>query len=114
MTNNEIIFRESIRLLEAGRIKGTGRTYTYTTETGESITIEEPEQLHTYAAWKQLGRQVRRGEHGFEIHIWKHCTQKGDTPENEEGTKSRMIWKKAFFFTMGQTEPATKKGKKTA
>lgn len=47
MTNGEIILKESIRLMEKGELKGI--------KLGEEIM---PEPIHTYAKWKELGRQV--------------------------------------------------------
>ena len=79
MTNAQIIFNESIELMNQGIIKGTGRTFTVEMEDGTKKTIEEPEELHTFAAWKERGRQVKKGEHAkAKFYIWK-CRMSHDT-----------------------------------
>lgn len=115
MTNQQIIFNESMELMKAGIIKTTGRTFEYTSEDGEQITVQEPEALHTFAMWKQLGRQVKRGEHAkAAFTIWK--AGKGKAVQEEENAEAdgekadvKMFMKKAFFFTIDQTEPITAK-----
>lgn len=110
MTNAQIIFNQSIALMEAGTIKGTGRTFTYEDENGEKHTLEEPEAIHTFARWKEYGRQVKKGEHAkAAFTIWKAGKAKGEADPNEasaeESKKLKMFMKKAFFFTFDQTEP---------
>jgi hypothetical protein len=111
MTNAQIIFNESIKLVEAGIIGTTGRTFEYETDDGEKVTVPEPEPLHTFAMWKQLGRQVKKGQHAkAAFMIWKQG--KASKAAREEAEKNgeaepagRMFQKKAFFFTLDQTEP---------
>lgn len=111
MTNNLIIFQESLKLAEAGKIKFTGRTIMVDLPTGRKE-FPEPEELHTYATWKKLGRQVKRGEKSFPICIWKYAEKKakddaGNVQKDENGdeiTSSSMFMKKSFFFTFEQTE----------
>lgn len=108
MTNTQIILNASLDLMEAGVIKGTGNMMTmqYINEAGEEVTeqIEEPEAIHTYATWKQLGYQVRKGEKAkAAFSIWK-CTEKKAKDEDEEPEK-KMFMKKAFWFTFDQVEP---------
>ena len=66
MTNAQIIMNESINLLENGIIKGTGRMLEalIVDKDGNETKklVEEPEAIHTYAVWKQLGFQVKKGE----------------------------------------------------
>lgn len=112
MTNEQIIFNHSVKLVKEGIIKGTGRFFTMETEEGEKITIEEPEAIHTFAAWKAKGRQVMKGQHAVtKITIWKKGKDKTTTDEEtkEETTVSgKMFMKTAFFFTIDQTEPIKK------
>lgn len=108
MTNAQIITSNSISLLEAGIIKGTGRFLKMLTidADGNEVEkeIEEPEAIHTYAAWKQLGFQVKRGEKAkASFSIWKYKAGKEAT-EEEEATESKMFMTKAFFFTIDQVE----------
>lgn len=104
MTNAQIIFNASVQLMKDGVIKGTGRFVTL--DNGE--TLELPESLHTYAAWKTCGRQVKRGEKcKARFYIWKQAKAKSGNDENDDQKpeKTRMFWKEAFFFTFDQTEP---------
>lgn len=110
MTNQQIIFNESMRLMQDGTIGTTGRKFTYETEDGEKITVKEPEALHTFAAWKENGRQVKKGEHAkAAFQIWKKGKKYTDKDGNEKERK--MFLTKAFFFTIDQTEPIKGKEK---
>jgi antirestriction protein ArdC len=62
--------------------------------------------LHTYAKWKSLGYQVKKGEKSeHRITIWKGCTKKThDEESNVEIVSSKVIMKTACFFTMNQVE----------
>ena len=111
MTNAQIIFNHSIKLLEAGKIHGTGRFFTMEDENGEKIQIEEPEPLHTFSVWKQMGRIVKKGEHATaRIDIWKQGkdkTTKNEETGEEETKEGHMFMKTAFFFSFDQTEAIT-------
>lgn len=68
------------------------------------------EDAHTFAHWKTLGYQVRKGEHAaFKTAIWKYKKGKNaDADANEDGEKAepgRMFLKTAFFFTRSQVDP---------
>lgn len=103
MTNEMIIFNNRLSLMEDGILQGTGNTITVENEEGEKIELEEPEQIHTYAGWKTLNRQVKRGEKSIAtILIWKHTTKKPKEKEKEE--QEAMFMTKAFFFRECQTE----------
>lgn len=100
---------ESINLLENGIIKGTGRMF-------EAIIIdkdgnetkklvEEPEAIHTYAMWKQLGYQVKKGEKAkASFTIWKCVAGKKADEESDQEPDNKMFMKKAHFFTIDQVE----------
>lgn len=109
MTNEQIIFNASVELMKDGIIKGTGRFFEWEDESGEVKRLEEPETLHTYAKWQELGRQVKKGEKAKAgLMIWKQgkarTSQNPETGEEEEKA-ARMFMKKAYFFTLEQTEP---------
>ena len=115
MSNEQIIFNESMRLMSEGILKGTGRKYLVELEDGTKQEIEEPEPIHTFAAWKSIGRQVKKGEHAkAQIYIWKQgkpYTVKAKNQDGEEIEKEcqgKMFMKLAFFFTADQTEAITK------
>lgn len=66
--------------------------------------IDQP--IHTYAKWKQLGYQVKRGEKcQHRLTIWKSCTRTKTNADGEEVTTSKMIMKESCFFTLAQVEP---------
>jgi len=110
MTNATIILNESIRLMNDGILRGTGRFVEIEDQNGNKQQLELPEAIHTYAAWKQIGRQVKRGEKcKARFYIWKQG--KGKTAIDEETgeehqTPGRMFMKESYFFTFDQTEPA--------
>lgn len=114
MTNAQIIFNESIRLMEDGIIGSTGLKIEVVMDNGETVSMMEPEPIHTYAAWKSLGFQVKRGEKAIaKITIWKagKSRQQEETAEAaaENGVeispeRVRMFMKTAHFFKPSQVE----------
>ena len=102
MTNEQIIFNESARLMEAGKIGTTGRMFTFEDGAGNTVSVPEPEPIHTYQAWKSIGYQVRKGEHAVaKFAIWKHTTRTNkDTGEQE----SKMFLKMSAFFSAAQVD----------
>ena len=117
MTNAQIIFNESINLMEQGKLNGTGNMITIITVNSdgqeEKKQIEEPEPIHTYAAWKQLGFQVKKGSKAVtQINIWKHVSRKEEievkytdgTTGTEEVDNSKMFMKLSSFFSLSQVE----------
>lgn len=65
------------------------------------------EESHTYNHWKQLGYQVRRGEHAkFRARIWRHGKRKVEDGD-EEREVGRMFMKTAAFFTRSQVDAIT-------
>ena len=62
------------------------------------------EECHTYAKWKSMGYQVRRGEHAlFKATIWKYAKKKDENGDEE----ARMFMKSASFFGRAQVERIT-------
>lgn len=108
MTNAQLIFNASVKLMQDGTIQGTGRFFEFQDDAGEVHRIEEPEALHTYDAWRQIGRQVKRGEKcKARIDIWKMGKGKKQEEADGETEKGRFFLKTAYFFTLDQTEPIT-------
>lgn len=96
-----IILNESVALMEQGILEGTGKFITVE-ENGEKKQLEIPEEIHTYATWKQLGYQVQKGQKAIaQFVIWKH-TSGTDKETGEE--KEKMFMKKASFFKASQVE----------
>ena len=110
MTNAMIIFWASCKLMEDGVIGTTGRSCEIEDAEGNKRVMMEPEPIHTYAHWKKLGYQVKRGEKNIaEIMIWKAGKGKSRQESDEEqldgeNPEVRMFRKTAFFFKMSQCE----------
>ena len=110
MTNANIILNESVKLMEAGQLKGTGEFITIETDAGKKQ-IEIPEEIHTFNGWKERGYQVKKGEKStIKIPIWKHTTK--DKPEEEktgnpleDAPVTNMFMKVSAFFKFSQVEP---------
>lgn len=113
MTNAQIIFNESVHLMEEGVIGSTGLKIEVVMENGETVSMPEPEPIHTYAAWKSLGFQVKRGEKAIaKFSIWKagksrQQEEAENTAENDaeiSPERVRMFMKTAHFFKISQVE----------
>lgn len=120
MTNNMIIFWASVELMKEGKLSGTGRMVEIELDDGQRISVEEPEEIHTFAAWKKMGFIVKKGEKATaQINIWKHTVKQlpTDTPSeevnkankliNDQGGQENMFRKTASFFTAAQVQPLT-------
>ena len=113
MTNAMIIFIESQKLAEEGKINYTGRVYKALNMQGEEVFVKETEELHTYASWKSLGYVVKKGQKAVaSFPIWKYSSKKEtvvlDDGSEEETDKSKMFMKVASFFTKNQAEEIKK------
>lgn len=63
------------------------------------------EELHTYAAWKAKGYQVRKGEKSKDkITIWKHTSKKVQNQDGKEEERGRMFMTSAAFFRRSQVD----------
>jgi hypothetical protein len=103
ITNAEIIFRASQELLKQGILKPTGRMFVQELPDGNRIEVPEAEPIHTYNGWKDLGYQVKKGEHAkAQFTIWKYKGKKDE--ETGEETNGRCFQKKASWFTFDQVE----------
>lgn len=115
MTNNQIIFAERCRLMKEGVIGTTGRKVLVPLQDGRKVEIWEPAELHTFAAWKELGFIVKKGEHArAKIRIWKYTDGRkstdAETAADADGEDhGHMFMKTAFFFSPSQVEPLQKK-----
>ena len=115
MTNAQIIFNESQKLAEAGKIGYTGREFVMQMDDGSEVTVKETEDIHTFAAWKERGYKVKKGEHAVaKFVIWKHSGPKMESLPMEDGSsvdyvdKGRMFMKMSAFFSAFQVEPFAK------
>ena len=105
MTNEQIILQESLTLLKQGVLKPTGRVFVQEMPDGSTLELPEPEPIHTYNGWKELGYQVKKGEHAkAQFPNWKYKGQKDE--ETGEETGDKCYQRKAFWFTFDQVEKA--------
>lgn len=88
MTNSEIIMGNMVMLIADG-------------------VITEDNVIHTYAHWKSLGFQVKKGEHAIaKFPIWKYTKKKNkDMSEEEAQQKGYCFMKNSAWFTDAQVEP---------
>lgn len=111
MTNAMIVLLESVKLMEAGLIAGSGIKGT----TPDGKEIELPEAIHTYATWKSLGYQVKKGEKAIaKFPIWKQGKASKKAAEEarangEDAPQGKMFMKTAAWFTIGQVEKIEQK-----
>lgn len=113
MTNAAIILQESFRLMESGILSGSGRFVSVVDENGNEKEIELPEDIHTFAAWKQRGYTVKRGEHAIAaFHVWKYSERRRNEADEaetdgEQENSGHCFLKKSFFFKFSQVEKIT-------
>jgi antirestriction protein ArdC len=75
--------------------------------------IKPRENVFTYHAWRALGRQVRRGEHGVKVCTFVACEGKRDESElsgdeGDEPSKAKRGFRRpwtATVFHVSQTDP---------
>lgn len=104
MTNAQIIMNASLELLKQGVLKTTGRTFIVQLPDGTEQELQEPEVIHTYNGWKELGYQVKKGQKAkAQFMIWKYTGKKNE--ENAEADEDgHCFMKKASWFTFDQVE----------
>ena len=103
MTNQMIIMMQQEELAKAGILEYTGREIEVTLPDESVMTFKEVEDIHTYAKWKELGFQVKKGEKAVtQFMIWKYVQKK--KKETDEENEARMFMKKASFFKRSQVE----------
>ena len=105
MTNAMIILMESVKLMEEGKLNGTGNLVEVETQDGKKQ-LEIPEPIHTYAKWKELGYQVRKGEKSeIKIQVWKYRGKiQHDEESGEDVETGKCFMKVASFFTRAQVD----------
>lgn len=114
MTNAQIIAIEQVRLAQEGILKYTGRKLqVFNPLTQQEELIDEIQPIHTYAVWKSMGYQVKKGEKAIaKFPIWKFVTKVSKNVANAvdetdtdhiDGT-GKMFMKISAFFTDEQVE----------
>src|SRR5262249_43826794 len=68
--------------------------------------IKPRENVFTYHAWRALGRQVRRGEHGVKVVTFVSINRDSTTDESDDKPRKagRRPWS-ATVFHVSQTDP---------
>ena len=68
--------------------------------------LSEENEIHTYAHWKSLGFQVRKGEKAIaKFQIWKYTKgKKKDMSEEEAQSKGYCFMKTSSWFSDAQVE----------
>ena len=73
--------------------------------------IRPRENVFTYHAWRALGRQVRKGEHGVKVVTFRPGSEREDvdpqTGEKKKVRRSSRPWT-AVVFHVSQTDPIAK------
>jgi hypothetical protein len=71
--------------------------------------IRPRENIFTYHAWRALGRQVRRGEHGVKVTTFVPMDKKTGEADPDTGEEKRIrLGKRAWtatVFHVSQTDP---------
>lgn len=105
ITNAQIVFNAQQELLEAGKIKATGRMLEFETLEGEVISYPEAEAIHTYSHWQELGYQVRKGEKAVaNFPIWKFTIKAKGLTEEDAQANGYCFMKKSFWFSASQVD----------
>lgn len=121
MTNAQIIFNESLELMKDGIIGTTGRQIKISYEKdGEQVEeiINEPEPIHTYKEWQNLGMQVQKGQKAIaKFTIWMFTDKPSKAAlaaaaaagKEEADADPHYYMKEAAFFSASQVAPAEEK-----
>lgn len=110
MTNAEIIMRESLELAEQGILATTEATFT--DENGEEVTLNVPEEIHTFDQWKKSGRIVKYGEHAIaKFAVWsptkktqKMLDENDGKVDEKKKSELKMYMRNACWFKKSQTQ----------
>jgi antirestriction protein ArdC len=70
------------------------------------IAMQRPDatQVAGFKAWQQLGRQVRRGEHGIRIMAPMVVKQRDENGETDEDGETRVLFRTVSVFDVSQTD----------
>ena len=72
--------------------------------------ISPDAEIHTYARWKSLGYQVKKGQTAIaKFPIWKYTKGKRNMTEEEAQARGYCFMKMSAFFSDAQVERITDK-----
>lgn len=106
MTNVEIIFNESVKLMNDKHISGSG----VVGYSPDGKKMELPETIHTPATWRQLGFAVKKGQKAVsEFPIWKRGNEPVDEFDDIRDGKFdyELMLKQVSWFTKDQVRPTS-------
>ncbi len=63
------------------------------------------ENVYTYNAWRALGRQVRKGEHGVKLAVWYPIDDSKAEPLSDGSKPKRLRCVNSTVFHISQTDP---------
>jgi antirestriction protein ArdC len=94
-----------------GYLKAMGRFHRYSVGNAILIGLQKPDATHVagFRAWEQLGRHVKKGEHGIAIMapvVYHRRTRDDVGTERHEDPDSEVVstFKAAYVFDISQTE----------
>lgn len=67
--------------------------------------IQPRVNVFTYHAWRALGRQVRKGEHGIRVCTYVPMSKTEQNPDGTQDTKAWRAPRMTTVFHVSQTEP---------
>jgi len=67
--------------------------------------IHPRQNIFTYAAWRALKRQVRKGEKGVRVHTWIPTSKDEKQTDGTVKTVEKKFCKAATVFHVTQTDP---------
>ena len=114
MTNADIIFTNSQKLAEQGKILYTGRTLRTVLPDGTTAEIRETEAIHTFQEWKKTGYTVKKGQHAVaKFAIWMYTDkpsrqtmqQREQAGLETEAPDPHYYMKESAFFSASQVQP---------
>ncbi|MBQ6611370.1 MAG: hypothetical protein IJH70_13145 [Oscillospiraceae bacterium] len=91
MTNAMIIFNESVKLMEAGKIRGTGRFVEVEDQNGNKQQLELPEASTLTTHGKSLVFRCRRDRKPL-LSLPSGSMQPGSTPKQKQMEPQKRHW----------------------
>lgn len=76
-------------------------------------TFGPAQNVYTFAAWRALGRTVRKGEHGVRLSVWVPMGEATTDPLTGETKEPKCRPASAYVFHVSQTEPLNGKAQVT-
>lgn len=105
MTKQELAQKALSRARTGNSLTNLPAVYTGFMEKGIPMhDIKPRENVLTYQAWRALGRQVRKGEHGVKVLTFVGCEKEVETDGKIEVVAYKRPWTSTVFH-VSQTDP---------